>query len=209
MRLSKVQIGNEWIGLAVIPRFCLLLVLLGSGCASQPDVSIEQHVGNRAMQWADALMSQDYDKALTLMTPSYQNSPRADRFRGEFSGAGFWKDAEIKWVKCDEASGPELGSGAASTANSESGNSERVDPIAADSEEECVVTAWEACGQTSAPAAMPPVTSAYRTSVDSSARCEVRLILSVFKPPEMSFSMPIPYEAVWLKIDGAWHMYRQ
>ena len=81
--------------------------------------------------------------------------------------------------------------------------------MATDSEEECVVTSWEACGQTSASAAEPPVTSAYRTRVDSSARCEVRLILSVLKPPEMSYPMPIPYEAVWLKIDEAWYMYRQ
>ena len=191
------------------PKVCLLVGALITGCASQPELSIEQQVGNRALQWADALMSQDYDKALKLMTPSYQNSPRANRLRGELSGASFWKNAEIKWVKCDEESGPELGSGAASTANSESGTSEPVDAIAEDSQEECVVTSWEACGQTSASAAAPPVTSAYRTRVDSSARCEVRLILSVLKPPEMSYPMPIPYEAVWLKIDEAWYMYRQ
>jgi hypothetical protein len=207
MRLSKVQIGNEWIGLATIPRFCLLLVLLGSGCASQPDVSIEQQVGERALKWADALMSQDYDKALTLMTPSYQSSPRADRFRGDFSGASFWKNAEIKWVKCDEESGPELGS-AASTANIESGKSEPVETMATDSEEECVVTSWESCGKTSNPSATPPST-AHSSSVESSSRCDVRLILSVMKPPEMSYPMPIPYEAVWLKIDEAWYMYRQ
>lgn len=200
-----MQIGKDWIGLATIPRFWLLLVLLGSGCASQPDVSIEQQVGERALQWADALMSQDYDKALALMTPSYQNSPRADRFKGDFSGAGFWQDAEIKWVKCDEASGPATGSGEISTANSTSGTSKPVDTIVADSEEECVVTSWEACGQTSA----VPSTTADSSAVDSSVRCEVRLILSVLKPPEMSFPMPIPYEAVWLNIDGTWYLYRQ
>jgi hypothetical protein len=209
MRFSEVQKGKEWIGLASISRFCLLLVLLASGCASQPDISIEQRVGERALQWANALMSQDYDKALTFMTPSFQESPRADRFRGDFSGAGFWKDAKIKWVKCDEESGPELGSGATSTANSASGTSEPVDTMLADNEEECVVTSWESCGQTSALAATSPVTANNSSLVKSSARCDVRLILSVLKPPEMSFPMPIPYEAVWLKIGGAWYMYRQ
>ena len=195
--------------LRLAQKVCLLLGLLFTGCASQPDLSVEEQVGNRALQWADALIALDYDKALTFMTPSYQNSPRADRFRGDFSGAGFWQDAEIKWVKCDEESGTDLGSGAIGAANSASGASMPVDTIVANSEEECVVTSWEPCGQTSASAATRPVTSAFSTSVDSSARCEARLILSVLKPPEMSFPMPIPYEAVWLKIDGAWYMYRQ
>mgnify|MGYP006906281833 FL=1 len=191
--------------LRLTPKVCLLLGMLITACASQPDLSVEEQVGNRALQWADALMAQDYEKALTFMTPSYQNSPRADRFKGDFSGAGFWQDAEIKWVKCDEASGPATGSGEISTANSTSGTSKPVDTIVADSEEECVVTSWEACGQTSA----VPSTTADSSAVDSSVRCEVRLILSVLKPPEMSFPMPIPYEAVWLNIDGTWYLYRQ
>ena len=47
-------------------------------------------------------MAQDYDEALTFMTPSYQNSPRAERFRGTLAARAFWQDAEIKWVKCDD-----------------------------------------------------------------------------------------------------------
>lgn len=211
----------------VAPQVFLLVGLLISGCSPQPELSVEEQVGNRALQWAGALMSLDYDKALTFMTPSYQNSPRADRFRGEFSGAGFWKDAEIKWVKCDETSGAAAGQADSSTANSEASSSRPVgtisseemasdeaasddiaaDTITADSEDECVVTAWETCGQTFA--ATPPSTIAESTSVDSSARCEARLTLSMLKPPEMSFPMPIPYETVWLKIDGAWYLYRQ
>jgi hypothetical protein len=204
-RSDRVQRFKLRAILRLTPKVCLLLGMLITACASQPDLSVEEQVGNRALQWADALMAQDYEKALTFMTPSYQNSPRADRFKGDFSGAGFWQDAEIKWVKCDEASGPATGSGEISTANSTSGTSKPVDTIVADSEEECVVTSWEACGQTSA----VPSTTADSSAVDSSVRCEVRLILSVLKPPEMSFPMPIPYEAVWLNIDGTWYLYRQ
>lgn len=204
-RSDRVQRFKLRAILRLTPKVCLLLGMLITGCASQPDLSVEEQVGNRALQWAGALMAQDYEKALTFMTPSYQNSPRADRFKGDFSGAGFWQDAEIKWVKCDEASGPATGSGEISTANSTSGTSKPVDTIVADSEEECVVTSWEACGQTSA----VPSTTADSSAVDSSVRCEVRLILSVLKPPEMSFPMPIPYEAVWLNIDGTWYLYRQ
>lgn len=202
-RLQRFTL-RAFVGL--IPKGCLLVGLLITGCASQPDVSVEEQVGNRALQWADALVSQDYETALALMTPSYQNSPRADRFIGEFSGAGYWKDAEIKWVKCDEAGGPELESAATNAASSASGTSKPVDTMAADSEEECVVTSWESCGQSSA---TQPVAKNYSSLVESSARCDVRLILSVMKPPEMSFPTPIPYEAIWLNIDGVWYMYRQ
>lgn len=206
-RSDRVQRFTLRAFVGLLPRGCLLVGLLTTGCVSQPDVSVEEQVGNRALQWADALVSQDYETALALMTPSYQNSPRADRFIGEFSGAGYWKDAEIKWVKCDEAGGPELESAATNAATSSaSGTSKPVDTIAADSEEECVVTSWESCGQSSA---TQPVATNYSTLVESSARCDVRLILSVMKPPEMSFPTPIPYEAVWLNIDGAWYMYRQ
>ena len=78
------------------------------------------------------------------------------------------------------------------------------DTIIEDSEDECVVTSWETCGQTFAKTSAP-----ISSSVDSSVRCDVRLTLSVMKPPEMSMSLPIPYEAVWLNIDGIWYMYRQ
>jgi hypothetical protein len=42
-----------------------------------------------------------------------------------------------------------------------------------------------------------------------SDRCEVRLVLSVMKPPEMPFPMPIPYEVTWLKLEGVWYIYQQ
>jgi hypothetical protein len=191
------------------PKVFLLVGLLIAGCTPQPDLSVEEQVGNRALQWANALISLDYDKALTFMTPSYQNSPRADRFNGEFSGAGFWKDAEIKWVKCDEASSAALEQGDVGTADSAVGTSKPADTMTSDtiiedSEDECVVTSWETCGQTFAKTSAP-----ISSSVDSSVRCDVRLTLSVMKPPEMSMSLPIPYEAVWLNIDGIWYMYRQ
>ena len=51
---------------------CLLASILLTGCASSPTVSVEEHVGNRSLQWANALMALDYDEALTFMTPSYQ-----------------------------------------------------------------------------------------------------------------------------------------
>ncbi len=54
-------------------------------------------------------MGQDYERALTFMTPGYQSGPRAERFRGDFGGASFWQNAEIKWVKCDQENSPPAG----------------------------------------------------------------------------------------------------
>jgi hypothetical protein len=182
----------------------MLAGVLLSGCASQPEVSIEEQVGNRALAWTNALIALDYDLALTFMTPSYQNSPRALRFRGEFSGAGFWRDAELKWVKCDEEN-PPLADGA--NQNSLGREMEPVDPLvppaAAD---DCVVTSWENCGKSFTDGAPVIQTS---TAVSASSRCEVRVILSFMKPPEMSLALPIVYETTWLNLEGVWYQYRK
>lgn len=180
---------------------CLLAGVLLAGCATPQPMTVEEQVGNRALQWADALMALDYDEALTFMTPTYQSSPRAARFRGDFSGAGFWQDAEIKWIKCEDQSDPP----AAASDLKEAGNADPSSKTTGSGDgDECVLNTWDDCGQATA----SPF-SASSTASASSERCEVRLMLLVMKPPEMSFPMPIPYELTWLKIDGVWYIYRK
>jgi hypothetical protein len=182
----------------------MLAGVLLSGCASQPEVSIEEQVGNRALAWTNALIALDYDLALTFMTPSYQNSPRASSFRGDFSGAGFWRDARLKWVKCDEEN--PLPADVANQ-NSPGLDVEPVDPLVAPAAaDDCVVTSWESCGKSFTGGAPVMQTS---SAVNSSSRCEVRLILSFMKPPEVTFAMPIVYETTWLKLEGVWYQYRK
>ena len=192
-------------GFRLAVKMGLMAGVLVAGCASPPKLSIEEHLSQKTLQWTDALISQDYERALTFMTPSYQSGPRAERFRGDFSGTSFWQNAEIKWVKCDEESSPPAGptddgaaaaSGSASTADNAAS--------ASDAASDCVVNAWEDCGQK---LAVPFSTSS--TMSTRSDRCEVRVILSVMKPPEMSFPMPIPYEVTWLDVDGVWYIYRK
>ena len=175
---------------------CLLASSLLVGCASPTKVTVEEQVGSRAMQWADALMAGDYDVALTFMTPSYRGSPRAERFEGDFSGATYWQNAEIKWVKCEEDS-------AAGIPDSAINSTEVVlaDTAASD---DCVVDTWNDCGRTfSAPISLSS-TSSY-----VSDQCEVRLIITAMRPPELTFAMPIPYNTTWLFVDGGWYLYRQ
>ena len=175
---------------------CLLVSSLLAGCASPTKVAVEEQVGSRAMQWADALMAGDYDVALTFMTPSYRGSPRAERFEGDFSGATYWQNAEIKWVKCEENS-------AAGEPDSAINPPEAVlaDTAASD---DCVVDTWNDCGKTF----LAPI-SLSSTSTYGSDRCEVRLIITAMKPPELTFPRPIPYNITWLFVDGGWYLYRQ
>ena len=76
------------------------------GCTAVPEQTTLDLVGQRAISWAEALMELDYDGALSYMTPSYQMSPRADRFRGDFSGAGFWRSVAPHSVDCGESQAP-------------------------------------------------------------------------------------------------------
>ena len=76
------------------------------GCTAVPDQTAEYLVGQRAILWAEALMELDYNGALSYMTPSYQTSPRADRYRGDFSGAGFWRSVTPHSVDCGESQTP-------------------------------------------------------------------------------------------------------
>jgi hypothetical protein len=77
-----------------------------SACTTVPDQTTEDLVSQRAISWAEALIELDYDGALTYMTPSYQASPRADRYRGDFSGAGFWRSVTGHSVDCGESQDP-------------------------------------------------------------------------------------------------------
>ena len=136
--------NTGWVRKFASARVAALALM--AGCAATPQVTTEEIVGQRALDWADALIAQDFDRALTFMTPSYQASPRADRYRGTFSGAGFWSSVELKQVECD------LGADA--------------------------------------------------------GRCEVRVIINMIRPPELTREMPIPYDTTWVLLGDEWYQYR-
>ena len=77
-----------------------------SGCTTVPEQTTLDLVGQRAISWAEALINLDYEGALSFTTPSYQASPRADRYRGDFSGAGFWRSVTLHSVDCGESQPP-------------------------------------------------------------------------------------------------------
>ena len=100
--------GFETLPLKLLKRVMVIgcLPMVFSACTTVPDQTTEDLVGQRAILWAEALIDLDYDGALTYMTPSYQASPRAARYRGDFSGAGFWRSVKRHSVDCGESQAP-------------------------------------------------------------------------------------------------------
>ena len=108
-RLS-IDLGRRFENLLqrLLKRAVMIAILpaVSVGCTAVPEQTAEDLVGQRAISWAEALMELDYNGALSYMTPSYQMSPRADRFRGDFSGAGFWRSVTPHSVDCGDTQAP-------------------------------------------------------------------------------------------------------
>lgn len=89
-------------------RFLLVLMTISlASCAAMQPRPPEEVVGERALAQAQALIDQDYDKALSFTTPAYQAGARASLYRANYNGASFWTVAEVAWVKCDAVPDPE------------------------------------------------------------------------------------------------------
>ena len=115
-------------------------------CVGTPAQSPEERVEQRAMAQAEALMTADFDLALSYMAPSYRSSDKSIDFKRRRSGATGWQRAEVKWVRCDEGPNPE--------------------------------------------------------------RCEVRLMVWVFRPPAMSSPITVPVDDIWILTEGDWYQFR-
>ena len=100
--------GLEKVLLELLKRVMVIVGLpaVFNGCTTVPEQTTEALVSQRAISWAEALIELDYDNSLTYMTPSYQVSPRADRYRGDFSGASFWRSVTLYSVDCGESQAP-------------------------------------------------------------------------------------------------------
>lgn len=40
-----------------------------------------------------------------------------------------------------------------------------------------------------------------------SARCEVRLLIYVIRPPAVNTPLPVPLDDTWIEVDGVWYQY--
>ena len=89
--------------LGILSAACLGL----SGCASLDQRTPEERVEQRAVEQAQALLEQDYAKALQCVAPSFRDSPLAQSYEAKNSGAAFWTGFELRWVRCEDSPEPE------------------------------------------------------------------------------------------------------
>lgn len=87
--------------------FIVALGLSLSACSVLDPLPPEEAIAKRAQQQADALVALDYENALTYVSPSFQNSPRAASYQARYAGASFWNAAEVRWVRCGEDPDPQ------------------------------------------------------------------------------------------------------
>lgn len=92
----------------MLGRVLLLgVALVMTGCAVVQPQPPEEIVRARAEAQAQALVDQDFEKALSYTTPAYRNSPRSQYYQANHSGSSFWNATEVRWVRCDEVPDPE------------------------------------------------------------------------------------------------------
>ena len=84
-----------------------IFFLVISGCSSIGSAPPEEVVRARAEAQGQALIDQDFEKALSYTTPAYRDSARAELYQANHSGSSFWLKTEVAWVKCDEVENPE------------------------------------------------------------------------------------------------------
>ena len=71
------------------------------GCAALEPAKPEDAVKRLATARLQSLMAGDFDKAYKMLMPSYRSVVSFDRFRGDTTGAAFWKGAEVIKVSCE------------------------------------------------------------------------------------------------------------
>lgn len=77
-------------------------MLMLIACDSEPEVSPEQRVADRAAQRWQALIDKDLNRAYEFFSPAYRQAVSVERYKGSFGGSVIWQDAEVKTVKCGE-----------------------------------------------------------------------------------------------------------
>lgn len=91
---------------SILLTFVAVLMAL-SGCAALDSRPPEERVEERALAQATALLNEDYEEALQYVVPSYRSGDRARFYAAHYSGASFWTDVQVRWVRCDEVPEPD------------------------------------------------------------------------------------------------------
>ena len=86
----------------LLPATLLALITGLSGCASMSGKSDNERVEQRATEQMNAFLAKDYPKALTYMTPGYQQTRQLYGFGADFAGLVDMVDFTITGSQCQE-----------------------------------------------------------------------------------------------------------
>ena len=86
----------------LLPATLLALITGLSGCASMSGKSDNERVEQRATEQMNAFLAKDYPKALTYMTPGYQQTRQLYGFGADFACLVDMVDFTITGSQCQE-----------------------------------------------------------------------------------------------------------
>ena len=79
----------------------LIIAMLLTACASNPQQTPEQQVAQRAEARWKRLIAKDYQQAWEYLMPSYRNLVSPQDYGKRFGSAGAWTNAIIHEVTCE------------------------------------------------------------------------------------------------------------
>lgn len=81
----------------------LVAVTVGGYALWQSTITVEEWVGNRAVERWHALMAGDFKKAYSYFGPGYRSATPLAAYEAKLAAAKVvWKNVELKAVKCEQ-----------------------------------------------------------------------------------------------------------
>jgi hypothetical protein len=84
-----------------VANLSIAVALALSGCASFAPKPPEQVVESRAMQYWQARLQGNLDKAYTYATPGFRAAKTVDQYKSRFGSAAMIKEVEVYNVTCE------------------------------------------------------------------------------------------------------------
>lgn len=85
---------------------CLFFIMTSlfvgmTGCALLGPKSDEEVVTQRAQEWANALLEQDYSAAYAYTSPGFKSRESARKYTKRYAGSGIWISTNVEKVSCE------------------------------------------------------------------------------------------------------------
>ncbi|UTF59839.1 hypothetical protein [Gilvimarinus sp. DA14] len=82
--------------------FTMVSLFVGvTGCALLEPKSDEEVVAQRAQEWSNALLEQDYSSAYAYTSPGFKSRESARKYTKRYAGSGIWINTNVEKVACE------------------------------------------------------------------------------------------------------------